>query len=70
MAIRYAPDALELEVVDTGRGARGQSHDGTGHGLSGMRERARLYGGQIEIGPEIGGGFAVRARFPIGTSPS
>jgi len=24
----------------------------------------------IEIGPEIGGGFAVRARFPIGTSPS
>ena len=70
VAIRYAPDALELEVVDTGRGARGQSHDGTGHGLSGMRERARLYGGQIEIGPEIGGGFAVRARFPIGTSPS
>ncbi len=70
VAIRYAPDTLELEVVDTGRGARGQSHNGTGHGLSGMRERARLYGGQIEIGPEIGGGFAVRARFPIGTSPS
>jgi signal transduction histidine kinase len=41
---------------------------GTGHGLIGMRERAKLYGGTISIGPHGGaGGYEVRLGLP--TSP-
>lgn len=35
-----------------------------GHGLLGMRERAKRYGGQISIGPRDQGGFAVRLALP------
>jgi signal transduction histidine kinase len=39
---------------------------GPGHGLTGMRERAELLGGELAAGPEPGGGFAVRALLPLG----
>jgi signal transduction histidine kinase len=61
--LRYEPDALELEVIDDGPGATADSIGG-GHGLIGMRERAQLFGGQVEAGSRPGGGFAVRARLP------
>jgi signal transduction histidine kinase len=64
VAVRYAADALELEVTDDGRGAV-PAGDGHGHGLIGMRERAALYGGTLETGPAEHGGFAVRARLPL-----
>ncbi|MGW3951266.1 sensor histidine kinase [Streptomyces sp. NPDC004752] len=37
---------------------------GTGHGLVGLRERVRLLGGTLQVGPTTGG-FEVRARFPL-----
>ncbi|MDQ1042177.1 sensor histidine kinase [Streptomyces sp. V4I2] len=37
---------------------------GAGHGLIGMRERAKLYGGTISVGPRAEGGFAVRLTLP------
>jgi signal transduction histidine kinase len=62
--LRYGGDELELEVVDDGRGANGQSNGG-GQGLLGMKERALLCGGSFETGAGPAGGFAVRARLPI-----
>lgn len=35
-------------------------------GLIGMRERAPLYGGELDARPLDGYGFAVRARLPLG----
>jgi signal transduction histidine kinase len=64
--VRYAPDALELDVVDNGRPS--QPGEGTGHGLVGMRERAVLYGGVLEAGARPEGGFAVHARLPLDPS--
>jgi signal transduction histidine kinase len=62
--LRYAPDALEIEVADDGRGDLGVGGDG-GQGLIGMRERVQLFGGTLESGPRPGGGFLVRARLPV-----
>ena len=63
--VRYAPDAVELEVADDGRGAVNGSGDG--YGLAGMRERVELHGGSLETGALSHGGFAIKARLPLGT---
>lgn len=63
--LRYEPHQVTVSVTDDGEGVipdRVRS-DG-GHGLLGMRERAKLYGGQISIGPQEQGGFAVRLTLP------
>ncbi len=46
--------------------ARLEAPGGRGHGLRGMRERARLAGGMVETGARDGGGYRVVARLPIG----
>jgi signal transduction histidine kinase len=61
-------DILELEVLDTGRGAAAPAGGG-GQGIDGMRVRAAALGGTLDAGPRAGGGFAVRARLPIADSP-
>ncbi|MGH2895393.1 MAG: sensor histidine kinase [Solirubrobacteraceae bacterium] len=62
--VRYAPTALEVEVLDDGRGAPDTVNGG--HGIVGMRERAALLGGTVELGPGPQGGFRVRASLPLG----
>jgi signal transduction histidine kinase len=39
---------------------------GSGHGLTGMRERVALLGGSLSAGPSAGGGFVVSAVLPLG----
>ena len=54
---------LLVEVTDDGRGAT--VLPGAGHGIVGMRERALLLGGSLDVGPGADGGFGVRARLPL-----
>lgn len=63
VVVNWADGQLELEIANDGRG--NGDGDGGGHGLTGMRERVSLYGGEIESGPRQGGGFVVRARLPL-----
>lgn len=62
--LRYADDSLELAITDDGIGAAAAC-DGAGHGLTGMTERAVMYGGSVRAGPRPGGGFQVMAWLPI-----
>jgi signal transduction histidine kinase len=61
--VQYAPDEVRIEVRDDGRGAR--AGDGLGHGLIGIRERVKLYGGEMTVGTANGGGFVLSTRLPI-----
>jgi signal transduction histidine kinase len=56
--------SLELAIEVRDRGRRRVARDG-GHGLVGMRERVRVYGGELETGPARGGGWRVRATLPL-----
>jgi signal transduction histidine kinase len=56
-------DELVVEVTDDG--VTGSTGGAGGRGIAGIRERVALYDGHVAIGPEPGGGFAVRARFPV-----
>jgi signal transduction histidine kinase len=62
VSLRYDEQALEIEVVDDGRGG---TVNGRGHGLIGMRERTALYRGELDAGPRPEGGFGVRVRLPV-----
>jgi signal transduction histidine kinase len=64
--IGCAEEAVTVEVTDDGSGEPGDWFPLSGHGLAGMRERAAIFGGQLSAGPAPGGGFAVRARLPLG----
>ncbi len=70
----YSPDLFRARISDNGRGpdpdaARGRPHGGrSGHGLSGMRERAKLYGGTVSAGARAEGGFEVELVLPLAAS--
>lgn len=62
----YGVSELQLEVLDDGpcrHSGRAEPH--IGFGLIGMRERAAMHGGRFQAGPRPGGGFLVRASFPL-----
>ena len=70
MEIEVEDERLELRVRDDGAGfdpaavARGANADGggAGLGLSGMAERARLVGGELDVRSAPGGGTTVTLR--------
>jgi signal transduction histidine kinase len=63
VTVRYAPDALQVEISDDGRAIRDTDSDS--NLLAALRERAGLYGGQLEAGRGANGDYAVRARLPL-----
>ncbi|HWH24866.1 MAG TPA: sensor histidine kinase [Candidatus Limnocylindria bacterium] len=58
-------DMLTLSVLDNGRGFRPAETPGDGMGLQGMRERARLMGGDLRIESEPSGGTGVYLAVPL-----
>jgi signal transduction histidine kinase len=60
----YEPTGLRLEVRDDGRG-QAAANGSPGHGLVGIRERVKLYGGDMTAGPAPEGGFRLQVVLPL-----
>jgi signal transduction histidine kinase len=63
VTLRYRSDEVEIEVRDNG--AETARDDGLGHGLVGVRERVKIYGGEMSAGTAPEGGFVLSTRLPI-----
>jgi signal transduction histidine kinase len=63
VSVRYQPYELQLEIRDDGIGSA--TTDGLGHGLIGIRERVKIYGGDMTAGTASGGGFILSTRLPL-----
>jgi len=61
--LRYSPHDLRVEVRDDGSGP--STGDRPGHGLVGIRERVKVYGGDMSTSSGTNGGFVLRARLPL-----
>jgi signal transduction histidine kinase len=69
VSIDVTDGSLRLRVVDDGPGT-GRRSAGTGHGLTGIRERAELFGGTVTAGPRPQGGFELRVELPFDAEAS
>ncbi len=71
VSLRLRDRTLRLAVADDGRGisARPRRRDGTGLGISGMRERAAALGGRVRLRSRPGRGTVVTARLPLAAVP-
>jgi signal transduction histidine kinase len=63
VTVRHTDQRVELAVLDDGTAADSPT-GGNGHGLIGMKERVTLYGGTLQVGPTLGGGYQVLASLP------
>jgi signal transduction histidine kinase len=63
--VHYRDDAVEVRIADRGNGALDVRLGGSGQGLVGMRERVRMYGGELHAGRRRGGGFEVSVRLQM-----
>jgi signal transduction histidine kinase len=66
VTVRYATDALRLEISDDRRATLATESDS--HLVAALRERAALYRGEIEAGRRPDGEYAVHARLPLRSS--
>jgi signal transduction histidine kinase len=65
ISIEYGPSLLRVEVTDTGGAPSASAGVGNGHGLIGLRERLAVYGGALQAGRRITGGYRVAASIPL-----
>jgi signal transduction histidine kinase len=65
VSLGYAPGLVSIEVQDNGQGMPAGRRHRPGHGLIGIRERVRLYDGELTTSTPAGGGFLLRVRLPL-----
>ena len=65
--VEHHDGRLEIAIRDDGAGDGRGPDSGTGHGITGMRERAEALGGSLSAGPASDGGFVVTASLPVGS---
>ncbi|MFE7411302.1 sensor histidine kinase [Streptomyces laurentii] len=64
VVLTYTRDALHLRVVNAPAVLPAGPSPGSGHGLTDMRERAAMLGGDLATGPAPDGGYEVTATLP------
>jgi signal transduction histidine kinase len=62
--LSFGTGELTIRVTDDGDGQAAEG-SGTGHGITGMTERATALGGKLTAGPRPGGGFEILAHLPL-----
>jgi signal transduction histidine kinase len=65
VTIGCTAETVTIEVTDNGIGQPGPRSAAGGQGLTGMRERAAVFGGELAAWPLPGGGFTVRGWLPL-----
>jgi signal transduction histidine kinase len=67
LTIRRSEAALLIEIRNEGRprGSTSSGPPGSGHGLTGIRERAALFGGTLAAEPRPDGGFRLHVELPL-----
>ncbi|WP_104116516.1 sensor histidine kinase [Arthrobacter sp. B1805] len=66
ISITRTGKAVSLRVADDGRGAMGPVVSlGSGQGIAGMRERAAIYAGTVEVGSRPSGGWLVEVDLTV-----
>ena len=63
VTINYSPEELRIEIRDDGEGRSTGTSQGLG--LVGIRERVKIYGGEMTAGNASQGGFVLSTRLPI-----
>jgi signal transduction histidine kinase len=63
--LTWTPSCLQIAVTDDGHSTGRSAGSAGGFGLTGMRERAALYGGTATAGPRQQGGWEVNAMIPV-----
>ncbi|SHF64341.1 Signal transduction histidine kinase [Geodermatophilus nigrescens] len=64
--VAWTPGRVTVTVTDDGRPrVEPTPHAPGGHGQLHMRERVAVAGGDLDVGPVRGGGYRVRAGFPV-----
>ena len=64
LRLRFGPLATELVITDDGRGLSAEGPSDGGFGLTGLRERATVLGGTLELHTPQGGGTELRLTLP------
>ena len=60
---------VSLTISDDGRGFSPSRRNSDGHGLVGMRERAKLLGGRLQVSSALGKGTRIVATVPLNQEP-
>jgi signal transduction histidine kinase len=70
VTVQYTLSEVRVVTEDDGQGAVTSPLPPSGHGLQGMRERVKAFGGEVSSGPRSPNGWTISARLPVGEASS